>query len=109
MTSRNLNKTWRDVIFEQYAADLEADSPFPYSYLIHIPEWKKDFFFDIPEKIEIQVFKKAVHKFHVSIREAKDLNFEGEHISVRPRKTWRERQEEGTAETQEGDVPTSSA
>ncbi|KAF4966050.1 hypothetical protein FSARC_6250 [Fusarium sarcochroum] len=63
MTTRNLNKTWRDVVFEQYPADLESDSPFPISYLIFVPKWKKDNLLNIPDKIEIKVFKSAVLEF----------------------------------------------
>lgn len=37
MTSCTLNAKWRDTIFTQYAADLEADVPFPVRYLINAP------------------------------------------------------------------------
>ncbi|KAH7200245.1 hypothetical protein DER44DRAFT_790024 [Fusarium oxysporum] len=94
MTTRNLNKTWRDVVFEQYQADLEADSPFPIRYLIFVHQWKKDIFINIPNKIEIMTFRRAVLDFARSRNREEDPTFSNEHISVWPRKTFRERQEE---------------
>jgi hypothetical protein len=38
MRTRNLNKTWYDVVVDQYTADFEADVPFPVRYLINTPE-----------------------------------------------------------------------
>ncbi|KAF4496620.1 hypothetical protein FAGAP_7247 [Fusarium agapanthi] len=97
MTTRNLNKTWRDVLFEQYQADLEADSPFPIRYLIFVYQWKKDIFLSIPNKIDIVTFRRAVFDFARSINREEDPTFSNEHISVWPRKTFRERQEEEAA------------
>ncbi|KAF5701391.1 hypothetical protein FMUND_13889 [Fusarium mundagurra] len=97
MTTRNLNKTWRDVVFEQYQADLEADSPFPIRYLIFVYQWKKDIFISIPNKIEIMTFRRAIFDFACSRNREEDPTFSNEYISVRPRKTFRERREEEAA------------
>jgi hypothetical protein len=40
MAFRNLNKTWRDVVFEQYEEDHAAGVPFPVTYLINATQWK---------------------------------------------------------------------
>jgi hypothetical protein len=53
MTSRNLNQTWRDVVFNQYAADHADDVPFPVRYLIHASPWNMDIFIEIPAKIDV--------------------------------------------------------
>jgi hypothetical protein len=85
MTSRNLNTTWRDTIFKQYAADLEADVPFPVRYLINAPPWK-DIFITVPEKIDLRAYKNAVLAFYKEKRCCEDPTYEGEGIAVRPRK-----------------------
>lgn len=87
MTSRNLNKTWRDVVWEQYEADFQADVPFPVRYLIHAGEWKRDIFITIPNKISYQDFRRAVLDFYVATRrlEQREPLWENEFISVRPR------------------------
>lgn len=85
MTSPNLNTTWRDTIFTQYAADLEADVPFPVRYLINAPPWR-DIFITVPKRIDLGAYKNAVFAFHKEKRCCEDPTYEGEHISVRPRK-----------------------
>lgn len=85
MTSRNLNTTWRDTIFAQYAADLEADVPFPVRYLINAPPWK-DIFITVPEKIDLRAYKNTIFAFHKERRCCEDPTYEGGGIAVRPRK-----------------------
>ncbi|KAI4595485.1 hypothetical protein KJ359_006831 [Pestalotiopsis sp. 9143b] len=85
MTSRNLNKTWRDVVWEQYAQDLEADVPFPVRYLIHAAQWRRDIFITIPSKIDSPTLRRAVLKFVKEKRREPDPLWDGEHISVRAR------------------------
>lgn len=85
MTSRNLNTTWRDTIFSQYVADLEADVPFPVRYLIKAPPWR-DIFITVPEKINLRVYKNAVVAFCRERRVVEHPAFEGRGIAVRPRK-----------------------
>jgi hypothetical protein len=85
MTSRNLNTTWRDTIFKQYAADFEADVPYPVRYLINAPPWK-DIFITVPEKIDLRAYKNAGFTFYKLRRCSEDPTYEDEHISVRPRK-----------------------
>ncbi|KAI0132146.1 hypothetical protein BJ170DRAFT_232852 [Xylariales sp. AK1849] len=84
MTTRNLNKTWRDVVFAQYAADHEADVPFPVRYLIHVRTWGRDIFINIPQKIDVRTLRQAVLEFYAATRSGEPL-WEGEHISVQPR------------------------
>lgn len=84
MTSRNLNTTWRDTIFTQYAADLEADVPFPVRYLINAPPWR-DIFITVPEKIDLRAYKSAVLAFYTD-RRCSEETYEVGCISVRPRK-----------------------
>lgn len=85
MTSRNLNTTWRDVIFKQYAEDLDADVPFPVRYLITAPPWK-DIFITAPHKIDLGTYKKAVLAFFIAKRFSNDPTYGDDNISVRPRK-----------------------
>jgi hypothetical protein len=94
MTSRNLNTTWRDTIFTQYAADLEADVPFPIRYLINAPPWK-DIFITVPAKIDLQAYKNAVVAFYRERRGFEDPTYEGGGIAVRPRKAVGAVAEEG--------------
>ncbi|KAJ3539689.1 hypothetical protein NM208_g5386 [Fusarium decemcellulare] len=86
MTFRNLNKTWRDVIFRSYAQDYEADAPFPVMYLINVPEWKTDILIEIPKEIDTMTFRRAIRDFVVA-RRFQDPLFSNEHISGRPRKS----------------------
>ncbi|KAF7541925.1 hypothetical protein G7054_g332 [Neopestalotiopsis clavispora] len=85
MTSRNLNKTWRDVVWDQYAQDLEADVPFPVRYLIHAAQWRRDIFITIPSKIDSRTLRLATLEFHKQRRGHADPLWDGEHISVRLR------------------------
>ncbi|ETS84207.1 hypothetical protein PFICI_02232 [Pestalotiopsis fici W106-1] len=85
MTSRNLNKTWRDVVWEQYAQDLAADVPFPVRYLIHAAQWRRDIFITIPSKIDARTLRRAVLEFAKERRREADPFWDGEYISVRLR------------------------
>ncbi|KAK0646933.1 hypothetical protein B0T16DRAFT_171063 [Cercophora newfieldiana] len=85
MTTRNLNSTWRDTVFNQYEADHAADVPFPIRYLIFAPEWKKDIFIEAPNKIDPPVFRRAVLDFVFEKRSAEDPVYESDHIKVRAR------------------------
>lgn len=85
MTSRNLNQTWRDVVFKQYEEDHAADVPFPVRYLINAPQWKKDIFIEIPTKIDVPVFRRAVLHFSSTRRLADDPAYEDDLIKVRAR------------------------
>lgn len=89
MTTRNLNKTWRDVVFQQYAADLEADVPFPVRYLINIPVVYglpgRDIWIEIPSKVDLKILKNAILAFMLATRDVGDPTYDGDHITVRPR------------------------
>ncbi|KAF5589547.1 hypothetical protein FPCIR_6750 [Fusarium pseudocircinatum] len=86
MTFRNLNQTWRDVIFKQYDADYQADVPFPITYLIFAPDWNsQDLLFTIPNKITLKTLKDAIRDFYRSAKSSEPI-YNGEHLSVRPRK-----------------------
>ncbi|KAG2003844.1 hypothetical protein GB937_009336 [Aspergillus fischeri] len=85
MTTRNLNRTWRDVVFAQYAADLEADEPFPIRYLINAPEWKKDIFISVPKKISLEDYRRSVHTFCRTKYRDPDPAFEDKNLSIRAR------------------------
>lgn len=91
MTSRNLNKTWRDVVFDQYAADFDADVPFPVRYLIHTPEWNKDIFIETSTKIPVSTFRHSVLTFVRAKRREPDPAYQDENISVRARVSFSER------------------
>jgi hypothetical protein len=90
MTTRNLNRTWRDVVFAQYKEDHDADLPFPVRYLITAREWKKDIWIEVPSKIEVRAFQTAVLNF-CRMRRHNDPIYQGQHISVRPRVSYSER------------------
>jgi hypothetical protein len=78
MTTRYLNKTWRDVVFDRYAADFDADVPFPVRYLIHTPEWKKDIFIEVPTKIPVATFRRSILTFVRAKRLDSDPAYRGE-------------------------------
>jgi hypothetical protein len=101
MTSRNLNTTWRDTIFKQYAADFEADVPYPVRYLINAPPWK-DIFITVPEKIDPRAYKNAVFTFYKAKRCSEDPTHEDEKISVRPRKPVGDAASESSGEDGDG-------
>lgn len=105
MTTRNLNTTWRDVVFTQYAADYEADVPFPVTYLINVPEWKQDILIKIPKKIDLKTLRKSVLDFCRAARGA-DPIYDGEHISVQPRKPASALPKETESRSEQDDVPT---
>lgn len=85
MTTRNLNQTWRDVVFKQYEEDHRADVPFPVRYLINASQWKRDIFIEIPTKIDIPVFRQAVLHFASIRRLEEDPAYEDNFIKVRAR------------------------
>lgn len=85
MTSRNLNKTWRDIVFEQYEADYAADVPFPIRYLIYGNQWKRDIVIEIPTKIYVPVFRQALLHAASSRRLENDPTYEDDLIEVRAR------------------------
>ncbi|KAF5021120.1 hypothetical protein F66182_6820 [Fusarium sp. NRRL 66182] len=108
MTTRNLNQTWRDILFKQYAADYEADVPFPVTYLLNIPEWNQDLLFNIPNKISLRTFKTSILDFCRAAQGA-DPIFDGEHISVQPRKPSSALPKETESHQAQDDVPACSA
>ena len=85
MTTRNLNKTWRDVVFQQYEADHAADVPFPIRYLIWADQWKRDIFIEISNKIEVPVFRQALLRAFSSRRLLPDPAYEDDLIRIRAR------------------------
>ncbi|KAL3427323.1 hypothetical protein PVAG01_00832 [Phlyctema vagabunda] len=85
MTSRNLNTTWRDIIFKQYREDHEADVAFPVRYLLHNPQWKKDLWYEIPKKIDPDTFRRSIIAFHRATRGTESPNYQDDNITVRPR------------------------
>ncbi|ROV93022.1 hypothetical protein VPNG_09414 [Cytospora leucostoma] len=89
MTTRNLNTTWRDIVFKQYAADFEAEVPFPVRYLINVPVVYglpgRDIWIEVQTKIDLKAFKKAIVAFHLATRLVGDPTYQDDHISVRPR------------------------
>ncbi|EEU39727.1 uncharacterized protein NECHADRAFT_100265 [Fusarium vanettenii 77-13-4] len=84
MTFRNLNETWRDVVFRTYAQDHQDDVPFPIKYLIHAPEWKRDILIEVPKKIDVKAYRHSVLKCTIDLR-FQDPVYDDEYISVRPR------------------------
>ncbi|KAK7715037.1 hypothetical protein SLS64_003734 [Diaporthe eres] len=105
MTTRNLNQTWRDVVFTQYTADYEADVPFPVTYITNVPEWKQDILIKIPKKIDLKTLRKSVLDFCHATRGA-DPVYDGEHISVQPRKPASALPKETDSRSEQDDVPT---
>ncbi|KAI8677387.1 hypothetical protein NCS56_00628600 [Fusarium sp. Ph1] len=84
MTSRNLNETWRDVVFRTYAQDHQDDVPFPVTYLISATEWKRDIIIEVPKKIDVKAYRHSVLKFTINLRFQGPV-YDDEYISVRPR------------------------
>ncbi|KAF4502893.1 hypothetical protein FAGAP_851 [Fusarium agapanthi] len=85
MTSRNLNKTWRDIVFEQYEADHAADVPFPIRYMIYGDQWKTDIIIEIPKKVDVPVFRQALLHAASSRRLEKDPAYKDDLINIRAR------------------------
>ncbi|GFF45075.1 hypothetical protein IFM46972_07706 [Aspergillus udagawae] len=81
MTTRNLNKTWYDVVVDQYTTDFEADVPFP-----------KDIFIEIPAKILVATLRRSVWTFVRAKRLDSDPAYRDDNISVRARVSFIERQ-----------------
>jgi hypothetical protein len=103
MTTRNLNQTWRDIVFKQYAADYEADVPFPVRYLIKASPWNKDVFINIPNKIEIRTLRHAVRDWHLARRNEDDPAFSNEFVTVEARIPWRMRNQDGDQDVADDD------
>lgn len=99
MTSRNLNQTWRDVVFAQYDSDHAADVPFPVRYLIQASPWQRDIFILIPRKISPRELRHAVGAFYAARRHDEPV-FDGPLISVWPRKGALQAQSLDTATTE---------
>lgn len=103
MTTRNLNRTWRDVIFAQYAADYDANVPFPVSYLIKAVQWNRDIIITVPSKIDLQTYRRSVRNFFLTKRGA-DPVYRDEHISVKPRVSpLRDQSQEGNGDHERQD------
>jgi hypothetical protein len=96
MTTRNLNKTWRDIVFDQYSADLSANEPFPIRYLINAPEWKRDIFINVPERISLEAYRRSVLTFFRTKHRDTDPSYEDENLSVQPRVSTYQAQAETT-------------
>lgn len=83
MTTRNLNTTWRDSVFKQYAADFEADVPFPVRYLINIPvvygSPGRDIWIDIRTKIDLRTLKTAILAFIRATRDVGDPTYQDDY------------------------------
>lgn len=82
MTTRNLNKTWRDVLFQQYEQDYAEDVPFPVRYLLNVPEHHQDLWWEIREKIEPGTFRQAIFAWYQATRNTDNLTYEDQHIGV---------------------------
>ncbi|XEV04438.1 hypothetical protein FSHL1_009725 [Fusarium sambucinum] len=85
MTARNLNKTWRDIIFEQYEADYASNVPFLIRYLIYGDQWKTDILIEILNKIDEPVFRQALLRAASSRRLEKDPEYQDDLIKVQAR------------------------
>lgn len=90
MTSRNLNRTWREVVCKQYAADLEVNVPIPLRYLISVPMIYglpgQDIWIEVPSKIDLKPYKNALLAITLATRHVGDPMYSDEHITVQPRK-----------------------
>ncbi|KAJ4169821.1 hypothetical protein NW754_005968 [Fusarium falciforme] len=84
MTFRNLNETWRDVVFRTYAQDHQDDVRFPVTYLIFATEWKRNIIIEVPKKVDVKAYRHSVLKFAINLR-FQDPVYDDEYISVRPR------------------------
>lgn len=82
MTTRNLNKTWLDVITAQYKQDFSDSVEFPIRYLLHNPLHKADLYYEIPYSVEPAVFKKSLIDFHIYTRAHGYQEFQDENIKV---------------------------
>ncbi|KAL4756366.1 uncharacterized protein BDW70DRAFT_145013 [Aspergillus foveolatus] len=100
MTTRNLNKTWRDVVFEQYSVDLSANEPFPIRYLIYAFEWKSDIFINVPEKVSLEAYRRSVLSFCRAKLRDTDPTYEDENLSIRPRASRSQAEAEATGKQQ---------
>lgn len=85
MTTRNLNRTWRDVLFEQYKLDHDADVAFPVRYLLHNPQFSVDLFYEIPVKIHPDDFRRSILAFHRATKHSDRPEYADQNISIRQR------------------------
>lgn len=82
MTTRNLNKTWVDVILSQYKQDFSDGVPFPVRYLLHHPRHQADLFYEIPKPIDPKTFQKSIIDFNIYTRQRESVDFEDENLKV---------------------------
>ncbi|KAF1979956.1 hypothetical protein BU23DRAFT_549122 [Bimuria novae-zelandiae CBS 107.79] len=82
MTSRNLNGNWVDTLSLQYSYDLKDNSPHPIKYLLWNPQKKKDLYYLIPNKIEVQELRRSLVKYHQATKGASDIEWQNEHVKV---------------------------
>lgn len=109
MTFRNLNETWRDVVFRTYAQDHQDDVPFPVTYLVWAAEWKRDIIIEVPKKIDVKAYRHSVLKFTTNLR-FQDPVYDDEYISVRPRVSkYKIGESREQAQAQQGEVGRDSA
>jgi hypothetical protein len=87
MTTRNLNRTWRDVVFKQYEADLEANAPFPIRYFIYAISWQRDIIIRVLYKITLEIFRKSIFTFFRTLHNSENPTYEDDNLSVRPRQS----------------------
>lgn len=82
MTTRNLNQTWRDVLFNQYDLYHAINVPFPGRYIIFAPPWHRDILSEITKKLDPQIFHRSVQNFVTSKQYETDPAFSNGHILI---------------------------
>ncbi|KAJ9485736.1 hypothetical protein VN97_g7612 [Penicillium thymicola] len=85
MTTRNLNRTWRDVVRIQYTLDVDADVPFPLQYIIHAPEWNESLVIDIPNKVPVETIHRSISNFVRETHRKPEPTYQDEKLSIRAR------------------------
>jgi hypothetical protein len=85
MTTRNMNKTWRDILIQQYEQDYADNAPFPIRYLINVPEHGHDLWWEIDSRIEPATFRQAILAWHLATRGINNPAYEDENIRVTTR------------------------
>jgi hypothetical protein len=94
MTTRNLNRTWTDIVFAQYAADHEADVPYPIRYLIKAPQWKTDIWINVAEKTtDLLTLKRSFKAFFLARHTSGNPTWEDDFMSIKPRNRSMQRSE----------------
>lgn len=85
MTTKNLNRTNRDIILSEYISDLATNASHPVRYLIFDKKFTQDIFYEIHQPVDPEVLKRALNQY---IKErGNTIHYQNDVLKVWPRKS----------------------